>query len=127
MSRTCGDPSTRSPTTPCQPCRRWSDTSQPLPCKCRSGFLNSVCFHEHELSAGPGMCFPTILNHKGPEGWDYVCFRSCTNFKDHKDTLKGHIDSLYSLSVPRFIKECGLKKGLFGKADVALSWPVRGG
>ena len=33
-----------------------------------------VCLQEHELRAGPGMCFPTILTHKGPEGWDCVCF-----------------------------------------------------
>lgn len=46
---------------------------------------------------------------------------SCTNYKDHKDTLKGHIDSFYSLSIPSFIKECGLKKGCFGKADVTRS------
>lgn len=33
-----------------------------------------VCFQEHELSAGPGMCFPNILNRKGPERQDCVCF-----------------------------------------------------
>lgn len=49
--------------------------------------------------------------------------QSCTNYKDHKDTLKGHIDSFYSLSFPSFIKECGLKKAPFGNTEVALSWP----
>lgn len=83
-----------------------------------------VCLQEYELSASPAMCFSTILNHKGPEAWDSVCFGLVPITRDHKDTLQGHVNSFYSLSVPRFIRECSLKKGHFRKANVALSWSV---
>ena len=35
--------------------------------------LAGVCLQESELMAGPGMCFPPIRIHKGPEGWNCVC------------------------------------------------------
>lgn len=118
---------TRSPTNPCQCCRRWSHTSQPLPCKCRSGFLYFAqleCVSKSMSSVPAQQCFPTIINHKGPEAWDCVCFGLVPITRDHKDTLQEYINSFYSVSVPRFIRECSLKKGYFRKANVALSWPV---
>lgn len=66
-----------------------------------------------EFSAAPEMWFPPTLTHKGTEGW-----QSCTNYKDHKDTLKGHIGSFHSLSIESFIKGCVLGKGHLGKTDV---------
>lgn len=52
-------------------------------------------------------------------------FWFCINYRDYKDVFKGYIDFFCSLFILSFIKECGLKKGYFGKVDVILFWLVR--